>query len=1279
MKLKRVELQGFKSFADRTVLEFDAGITAILGPNGCGKSNIVDAIRWVLGEQSAKQLRGAKMEDIIFKGTSKRKPVGLCEVSLVFTNEDRGLPIEFDEVSIKRRVTRDGFSQYYLNNSPVRLKDLRDLFFDSGINNTAYSVIEQEKSSRVLSENTQEIRLLIEEGAGIIKYKVRRKEAQRKLDHTEQDLLRLRDLVEVIGREVRSLQRQVGKARRYQKLYKQIRSLDLLIAGRNRQMIEGREAELRELISGLTVGAEENAGELAELRAKVEATRPAVEEREAERHGLEGSLNAFQDEMKSVEQKVLLSEHRIKDHRQRMEENSDSIAEICRRRETLHEEIRGLNERKRVVETDSESLTSELLRLEEELRLVEERFTEDRTALENASQRNIEFIESDNRRQGELREIQVRLENRRDRLQGLDGERVRLEETRVRETGRLETQARLREELTGVRRDLLGALLEIEKELQEAQEKRKSGDEEITMRRARLESLESRRDLLRKIKESWHGFSLAAQRILQKQDRDPGIIGSLADSLHVDERWSEAIEMLLGELLDSVVVSGTDKAVELVGEARSAEKGRVNILLAGGPESAEASGEPPAGGVRASTIVDGSGAGNPHIRDILARTWLFETDADAEAAVAAHTGTRTMICLSRNGLLLSTDGIVRGGRGKSQEVSLLGRGEKLEELDREIAEAAGRIESMKGDRAGNEELISTLTARAQQGREDLDRLNADLSKTHVEEAEINSRIESARDRLEAIARDREEMEASLAELAQKEAQLSATLDESGKRRDSSSMRVDELRGTVVSGEKQRDGMRRTIGEKRLLHSQLQGEKRELGAALAHRQETLAELTASEERLKQEIEIGEKELVSLGEQVARQREKVESGTLELERRRLLVTAAADAISTLHEETAVWHDRIKEIEDSRAAAREEIHKHETELATLDVRSANLVERIEEQYKGRFRELMRSIDPQTLPKDLEFDGEVFQIDQAQSLLDDARRKISSLGAVNHLAVEEYEQKSERLGFLETQLADVEKAKTDLISTIQKINTTARKLFHETFEEVRRNYIAVFETLFEGGHADLELMRTDDPLESNIQILAQPKGKRVDNIRLLSGGERCLTALSILFAVYLVKPSPFCLLDEADAPLDDANVERFVAMLRQFSKGTQFLVVTHNKLTMETANHLYGVTMMEQGVSSLVSVTFDDVASFKSDEELGMAIADRRRNVDVHEAEKSVLAGDVAEILATGSESRFTLGDAGGAGDPEDDAPADETGETESGDPLTDERPDINVMEAE
>jgi chromosome segregation protein len=1244
VRLKRIELQGFKSFVDRTELEFDQGITAILGPNGCGKSNIVDAVRWVLGEQSPKTLRGDRMDDVIFKGTTKRKPVGLATVTLVFDNADRRLPIAFDEVAIRRRVTRDGNSEYYLNETLCRLKDLRDLLYDSGVNNTSYSIIEHAMINQVLNENNQELRRLIEEGSGITKYKARRRETQRKLERTEQDLLRLKDIIEEIGKEVRSLRYQVGKARRHQRLFQQIRALDLLIAGRSQQELDRREKELRDRLSTLKTEAESEIGELADLRAKIETTRPALDEREAERRRLEDALQAFEEELQESERQVFLIEHRIQEYEQRSRKH--------------HEDLEGAEQRQVGIRADIGQLDQERAGLAEELAqtrrkvaeqseicdLLEERLVRDRGALEQASQLNLEFIETDAAQLGQLRELEIKQENRRERLEVLEAERVQREQDSVSAAEQLTEREEARSRLSERRRALLAELAQREREETDLEGAAVELQEGLTARLARREALLSRQELLQRIRDEYQGYGQGSQRLLREHLEDGRVLGSLADRIQVPEEWTSAFETFFAELLDAVVVDGAPTAVDLVNELRQGASGQASFLCGKSATEPATDLAAPSGGTPALHLVSGPGIEAPHVRRLLAATWAFADDDSAVAAAAEHRGTIPIACLARSGLLVTSDGVVRGGRREGGEVSLLGRGEKLEKLGAEIAVIEQKITTWQDRQQTNRKQRSELREALLRGRAELEVLDGDFRQLHSELAEARSHREAAIRRLAEIGAETVELQTQLQDLAGQARELSDRVAESGRRRNVSTTQLDELRAQLGQAEAERDQARAGLEELRLVQQRLESRQRETTAGLTHLDENLAELGSRREQLIQEIELGQQERESLTVELNRRREELQDAFTERERRRQVVRNAADAIQDLHDQTEAWHDRAKDIEDRRNACREQMHGLETELATLDVRRRNLQERVEEQYKGSFRELVRSFDPEHLPRQLERDGEVFQLDQARVILADLREKLAALGPVNQLALEEYEAKSERLQFLEAQHADVEKAKQDLATAISRINRTARKLFSDTFEEVRRNFVAVHQVLFEGGHADLQLIRTEDPLESNIHILARPQGKVVDHVGLLSGGERCLTALSLLFAVYLVKPSPFCMLDEVDAPLDDSNIQRFVRMLREFSRNTQFLVVTHNKLTMETANHLYGVTMMEQGCSTIVSVSFHDVAETQSDAELGQAIATRRRELDRRESVRAILADEEESsprfMLANGTGGRESAG---------------------------------------
>ncbi len=1224
VKLKTIEIQGFKSFVDRTRLEFDEGITAILGPNGCGKSNVVDAIRWVLGEQSAKQLRGGKMDDVIFKGTTKRRPVGMAEVTLTFDNEDRGMPVDFTEVSIKRRVTRDGGSDYFLNGSPCRLKDLRDLFYDSGVNNASYSIIEESMIKQILNENNTELRRLLEEGSGITKYKARRKETQRKLDRTQSDLIRLYDIIEEIGREVRSLQRQVGKARRHKRLFKEIRTLDLSVAGRRHLQLDNQETEAREKLEIFKTQAETGVGELAELQARIEAARPQIDERESERKGLEEALRAFEEELQETERQVLVLQHRIEEHQRRIDDNTQSISEAEQRQKEIEGQIERLTENLKSIEAELEGSGSLMEQKSEALRVLEDRLATDRAALDSATARNLEVIESDASQRSHLRELQVKQENRKERMTILAEDR----ESILRQGAEAESGlSRLREQgeqLGARRREMLDELAGLEKQETELEVDTPRLQEAVSGLMARREAVKSTHDLLQKLHEGYEGYGQGPREILQRHGGEDRVSGGLADLLKVDPDDTVALEMLLDEMLEAVVVDGVPSALEMVQELRTDDIGEVRFLCGTGFSGNEVDQvQDTAGGRLATEVVTGPGAEIPALRNLLRRSVVFDTDELAARAARSYSGAGLLVCVSRQGLLVTSEGTVRGGKDSGGDSSILGRKERLDELLAELKEIEEKLAAAQEKVAANRSRREGLREQLIAGRGRLAQLDDEMGKLQVESAQLEHRRDTAGNRAAEMEAERARLAEEVARLAKEEEELTDLLTESGKLRASSTMHRDELRRQVEQAEMARDEARAEAEELRLTHQRRESQKRETETALVHLRENVAEQFSRRERLAQEIEVGRESMAALQEELVDRREAMSRGIEERERRRKVLRAAAEGIQALHEETSDWHQRVQAIEKQRGGFREQAHEMETLLATLDIKRNNLEERIEEQYKGSFASLIKSANPEDLPRELEIEDGVFQLDQAEQILHDKRDKLSSLGPINHLALEEYETKKERLDFLEKQRDDVEQARDDLVKAIGEINRTARKRFVETFEDVRRNYIAVFGTLFKGGRADLQLVKTDDPLESNLHVTAQPTGKVIDTVSLLSGGERCLTALSLLFAVYLVKPSPFCVLDEADAPLDDANIGRFVNMLREFSRNTQFLVITHNKLTMETANHLYGVTMMEPGCSNVVSVSFRDVADSQSDRELGNAIANRRQKVDQDEDSKAERTG--------------------------------------------------------
>jgi len=1217
VKLKTIDIQGFKSFVDRTRLEFDEGITAILGPNGCGKSNVVDAIRWVLGEQSAKALRGGKMDDVIFKGTTKRRPVGMAEVTLTFTNDDHAIPIDFDTVSIKRRVTRDGGSDYFLNGTLCRLKDLRDMFFDSGVNNTSYSIIEESMIKQILNENNHELRHLLEEGSGITKYKARRKETQRKLDRTQNDLVRLYDIVEEIGREVRSLQRQVGKARRHQTLYSQIRSLDLSIASRRHLMLDNRETEARDQLQEFRTQAETGVGELAELQAKIEASRPQIDERTAEKIQLERALEAFEEELQETERQVLVLEHRIDEHQRRITANNSDIESAEIRQKDIEGQIERMSQGLQTLEDELESSGIMVEEKTESLQILENQLQADREALDDATARNLEVIEADATQRSQLRELRVRQDNRQERMTRLAENRVDvLKEGRDADEGLLGLKSGT-EEVTARRLALLENLAATERQETELEMNASGLQEEVTMLSGRRAAARSTFDLLNNLHQQFEGYGKGPREILKRHGGSEKISGGLADQLQVAREDTLALEILLDELLEAVVVDSLPTALDMVRELRQEQIGEARFLCGSGFNQG---GQPDLssvdGGRPALEVVSGKGTNLPALRSLLARSVVFEKDEQAAAAASNYSGSGVLVCVSREGMLITSDGAVRGGsRDGAADGSIIGRKEKLTDLAAEIENLEERLEVAREKVTRNRSEREVLRETLINGRGQLSSIDEELNRFQMQAAQLQHKRDNAGTRAAEMATERERLAEEVAELVRQEEALTDQLAESGRQRDTSTMQRDELRSRVEDAEMQRDEARSLVEEMRLTHMRRESSKRETEAALVHLRNSVAELFSRRERLAQEIDVGQQSVLTMNEELEGKRIVLSQGIEERSRRRQIVNAATEGIQKLHEETSAWHERVQVIEKLRGGFKDQAHEMETELATLDIKRNNLEERIEEQYKGPFKDLIASLNTEDLPPELEIEDGVFQIEQAEGLLESKRGKLGSLGPINHLALEEFDSKKERLVFLEGQRDDVEKARDDLVKAITEINRTAKKRFVQTFEEVRRNYIAVFQTMFKGGKADLEMLKTDDPLESQLKITAQPPGKVINTVSLLSGGERCLTALSLLFAVYLVKPSPFCVLDEADAPLDDANIGRFVNMLREFSRNTQFLVITHNKLTMETANHLYGVTMMEPGCSSIVSVSFHDVAATQSDKELGNAIANKRSAIDSSE----------------------------------------------------------------
>jgi chromosome segregation protein len=1175
MFLYRLEIQGFKSFVDKTELRFGEGITGVIGPNGCGKTNVSDAIRWVMGEQSAKQLRGDSMEDVIFNGCPSRKPLGMAEVHLTFKNDRGILKSEYSEVTVSRRVFRSGVSEYSLNNTPCRLKDIRDLFFDTGMGSHAYSVIERAMVDHVLSDNSGHRRFLFEEASGITKYKARKKEALGKLEATETDLVRLNDIVFELERELRSLGRQVGKARRYQRWREEIRDLDLSLTASQVGELRRREAEAREQWEEESVRREGITASLDTVEAALNDRKLVLLELERELSTAQGGLRDREEARTQAEHQVVLLRERTAGLLRRADEAAAEAAALRERLNEVATREREAGERLAALRTERDAAQGRAGEREQALRAVEAELRERREVASERKQLSLDLFSTEAEKRGTL-------ENLRARRQSLDERRAaavtrrdeldqRVAELARRAAERETERARLDAELDAART----ALAAVDAELAAATAGLEANAAEMAELREQSAAAESRLETLLELKRNFDGVSEGVKGLLAGEHRAPGTLGMISDVLEVPVRYLDALEASLGEAAAFVLVAGRDALATALEQLRGLPSGRATLvdlegLTAGTPHEA-----PTGSGVlgRASDLVHCDERYRVLVERLLGAVVVVE-DRECAARLATH---------SEAGLrFVSLDGEVwergRVRAGSSRNLAGL--------LHRE-----NEIRELTGELAARRQALETL----ERGRDDLETRRTATQERRTAAA---GALETARTALEALARD--------AEAAERESRWAA--DEG-----------DERRREIATHEAELETLARALAE---AETDLAAYQREVESARAQ----LADLDGALHGLEQRREAAAQESRAAGEELLRlagesgewesrwaraeqTRREIEAGIEAREREEreararvteieAEVSGLAAGLTGLLESESTQRERVVELQKRHLDRKQEVQAGEEEARQLRFQHTELSELMHQLELDRVQthaELERTFERLHAEYELDVEhwepappAEDFEPEAARTRLEEMRTRFRALGPVNLLAVDEYAKKKERWQFLTQQRTDLTSARAQLLEAIAKINVTASEMFRDTFGRVQGHFRDVFTTLFEGGDCELRMVG-EDPLDCDIEIVAKPRGKHLQSISLMSGGERALTAIALLFAIYLEKPSPFCLLDEVDAPLDDANVDRFIRMLQRFSDKTQFVVITHNKRTMESAGCLYGVTMQELGVSKLVSVRFD------------------------------------------------------------------------------------------
>jgi len=1158
-------------------LDFREGITAILGPNGCGKTNIVDAVRWVLGEQSARQLRGVKMENVIFNGTTTHKPLGCAVVNLTISNERGSFPVDYSEITITRKVYRSGVSEYFINKTPCRLKDIKELFADTGTGSHSYAVIEQEMIDFVLNDSHGERRHMFEEASGIVKYRMRREEAKRKLALTENDLVRLDDILEELSKQVRSLRYQVGKAKRYKRIKERIREGELILLRKNlsRLLAEKREVESK-LSSTLDISKRED-DSLGLMERQVEASKLELQDFERRNTELQNSRYEIRRLIQSAEEKVIQYTERRSEAERRIERAEHETGEAESRLAHIAERIASVNAECKEGSLAAAAHEESVTRLVGDLKGAAEREKFLKSKLLEVKQTQLDFIQDQMKVRSSLEhyesvlaEINIRTSQMREEILNLEREAKESAAVRERDEGELRSLQNSLEEARKERSGLLAKAAELEEGLRAA-------EIELTEKRTELARLKSRHDLLLRMKENLEGFTGGARYVLKKDDGR--VRGPLAELLKVDERCRPALEAVLGGMLDGIVVETIEGAVDLVRELAQQKLGKVRFFAQDmpGPDPSSMSGEIPGSLGPLSSRVEVERSSRKMIERILGDVILFEDEESAVRFVLNEPGgdavtlTGTYFCRDRGIYFCGTS---------AEETSLLGRTEKIDEMKRSAAllerEVSGLSDRYEKDREERKRLLES--AERLEGRA------SEISKELYEKGEVLKETERRyflkKEKCSIQLNTLDELETSRAEILSKleESRLALEMKLEFER----DAEAEEIEEELEKVQRLKERFETEITEKRVELASHRGD-------LERRREEIRGLAEMDKQFRGIIEHRATEIASSREEISTRTFEIDS---ERERVKGLLEKESACQSDLDENNGILEEQRAQIAETekklkkRQVERQEYISRQNEfrvaLSSIETRMKDLVDRSLEVHNEDLGCYLEGTEVPLTGEEKSYTAE---------MLERERQKLESLGPVNLAAVEEFEEKKQRLDFLLGQKEDLTKAKEELDEAIRKINRRARKRFLETFQVVRGYFTEIFQVLFEGGEADLILSDGADPLEAEVIITARPKGKRLQDISLLSGGERALTALSLLFALYKAKPSPFCIFDEVDAPLDDANIMRFIKMLEKFQAETQFIIITHNKKTMEAADSLFGITMEEKGVSRIVSVDMGEV----------------------------------------------------------------------------------------
>ncbi len=1182
MHLKSIEMIGFKSFAEKTKLAFEPGMTAIVGPNGCGKSNVSDAIRWVLGEQSAKALRGSKMEDCIFNGTQNRKPLGMAEVNITFTNCENVLKTAFHEVTITRRVFRSGEGQYFINKTPCRLRDIQRLFMDTGVGTSSYSFMAQGRIDQILSARPEDRRSIFEEASGITKYKADKTEALRKLAHTEANLLRLADVIREVKRQIGSLQRQAGKARRYKDLKDEMRILDLYAARCRVRAFDGQRNELENRIKQWTEHATNLHGIIDRADEQLHTRREEILQVERNISAAMEAMVQARSRLERTQDQIRMNTQRIEEYRTLAERDTREIDELNRqlhqRQETLgllQSELPALEQQRNDTRDELERTTAQFDSHRQEIDSLRKRvqqLREETVSLESRSSRvHNELMQIDNQERTTIVQRERLTAEKQQFTMVCASFKQRIaeqEQARIEREQSVDTAAVASARLDEARKQIAGQIAETQQQRAQLQSK--------------LAGFEARLEMLGDEEEVKHDYPGGAQLLLDPSNpleaAPKAILGPLTSHFSVPEAYTRATETALRSMLDSIVVGDRAEAASLLEKIQVAGKGSARIVPCDAPTPQSAQPIPAGTQALLSLIEPSNAAIHTLMQQLIGNVLLVERLDDTTRALQKDWSLVTPDgqMLHRNGLLefhMSEPGASNPLRRRQ---AMDAATQAMTDLQQQLATCDATLQKLREDQQKQDQALIEARRLLDAARREFAQMEGEMQVMHREAKTAAQRLETVTWELEEILKTGSRWEEDKNRLTQSQKEIRQARETVAQEMQTANQQLQRLESQYGDLQVQLTERRVAFSsaEQRVIQSQAQRENtcqriQEIEATLAGRQEGIQTYSTNQRDL-------EKAIAEATAQIGEMEAKVKAHEEEAVAARASRSVHATALTEAEQQLAAQRTELETLQTDKGTA-------EVQAAEVRLRRQNLCDRIYTDYRLALEDILTAQEPQWQ------DGQdPMDLDTIETHVAELRTKLDAMGPVNLVAIEEYQEHEERYTFLSQQETDLLKAKQQLTEMIEKINETTSSMFQATFEEANANFEQMFTKLFNGGSAKLVLVNEEDVLECGIEIIARPPGKRLQNISLLSGGERTLTAVALLFAIYQIKPSPFCLLDELDAPLDDTNIGRFTEVLKQFLHQSQFVVITHNRRTISVSDVIYGVTMPEQGISRIMSMKF-------------------------------------------------------------------------------------------